>query len=167
MPLGQLPIVEKIAVELKRRLDLLADASNTTYNTKVNEVIRPSRLESYTPKDMQIVLTTESIETVPELMYPGNPPAVAKRITFNIHCNVMNDEKVIEPIDTIVHMFAADVEQIVTSDSSTWHTFDNNAVDAQFLSHVPHSAAGGFDGVNVPIAIIYRTDENDPYQVRA
>jgi hypothetical protein len=167
MSLGQLPVVEKIAVELKRRLDLLADASNTTYNTKVNEVIRPSRLESYTPKDMQIVLTTESIETVPELMCPGNPPAVAKRITFNIHCNVMNDEKVVEPIDTIVHMFAADVEQIVTSDSSTWYTFDNNAVDAEFLSHVPHSAAGGFDGANVPIAIIYRTDENDPYQVRS
>lgn len=167
MSVGQLPIVEKIAVELKRRLDLLADVSNTTYNTKANEVIRPNRLESYTPKDMQIVLSTESIETVPELMYPGNPPAVAKRITFNIHCNVLNDESINEPIDTIVHMFAADVEQVVTSDSSTWHTFDSNAVDAEFQTPIPHSAAGGFDGVTVPIAITYRTDENDPYQVRA
>lgn len=167
MSIGTLPVVERIAVELKRRLDLLADVTNTTYNTKVNEVIRPNRLESYTPKDMQIVLTTDSIETVPELMYPGNPPAVAKRVTFHINCNVVNDESVNEPIDTIVHMFAADVEQVITSDSSTWHTFSNLAVDAEFLSHVPHSAGGGFDGVTVPIAITYRTDENNPYQVRA
>ena len=165
MPLGQLPIVEKIAVELKRRLDLLADASNTTYNTKVNEVIRPSRLESYTPKDMQIVLTTAAIAPVPELMCPGNPPAVAKRITFSIHCNVMNDEKVIEPIDTIVHMFAADVEQVVASEP-LWHNFDENAINAYFLPHVRHSTSGGIDGINVPIEIVYRTAENDPYEVR-
>jgi hypothetical protein len=165
MSVGELPVVEKIARELLRRLRLLL--GNGTYNTKVKEVVRPARLESYTPMDRQIVLSTDSIEAVPELMYPGNPPAVAKRVTFNIHCNLLNDEKCCEPIDYLVHMFAADVEQVITADDSTWHTFDENAIDAEFLSHVPHNAAGGFDGVTVPIAITYRTDENNPYNVRA
>lgn len=165
MSIGTLPVVERIAVELKRRLDLLADVSNTTYNTKVNEVIRPNRLESYTPKDMQIVLTTRSIVNVPDLMCHGNPPAVAKRITFNIHCNVINDESVNEAIDTIVHMFAADVENVVTAEP-LWHNFAGNAINASFQQPIRHNASGGIDGVNVPIDIVYRVSEDDQYEVR-
>jgi hypothetical protein len=165
MSIGELPVVEKIARELLRRLRLLL--GNGTYNTKVKEVVRPARLESYTPMDRQIVLSTDSIVSVPELMCPGNPPAVAKKITFNIHCNILNDEKCCEPIDYLAHMFAADVEQVVSGDDPLWYSFDSNALNADFLPYVPYRAQGGFDGVTVPIEVTYRTDENNPYNVRA
>jgi hypothetical protein len=55
----------------------------------------------------------------------------------------------------------------VCSGSSTWHTFGGLAVDAQWKSPEYVSADGGIDGVNVPIAITYRTDEDDPTEVRA
>jgi hypothetical protein len=44
---------------------------------------------------------------------------------------------------------------------------DDNAIDAEFRSPEYVTADGGLDGVNVPIAITFRTDEGDPTSVRA
>ena len=62
-------------------------------------------------------------------------------------------------------MFASDVEQVVASEP-LWHNFDSNALNAQFLPYIRHNNSGGIDGVNVPLEILYRTSENDPYEVR-
>lgn len=157
-------VVELIALELLRRLRLLVNQS--TYNTDVSEVIRPVRLDQVTPIDRQIVLTSGASEEVPELSYPGNPPSVAVRQTFNIRCHLLTDEQSIEAIDTTVHTFVADVRKIVTYGDSSWHTFDDNAIDAAWQS-IEYIQSDGIDGANVPIAILYRTDENDPYVRRA
>ena len=164
MSLGETPVSELIALELLTRLQTMI--GSTTLNTKVTEVVRPKRNDDTPPNDRQIMLTEQGIERVPELDHEGNPPALARRITFNIRCHLLNDEKSTTPIDKLVHMFAADVQKTIVDDAPQWYTFDNNAIDAEFLSEEPITGDGGMEGVNVPIAITYRTSEYDPYEVR-
>jgi hypothetical protein len=158
-------VLESIALELERRLNLLVNQS--TYNTNVCEVLRPRRLDDFTSKDLQIVLTKGDEEIVDELSCPGNPPSIAKRVTFNIRCTVATDEHDLTSVDTIVDMFVADVEKVVAGLDNNWFNFDSNAINAQFLAPIPYSADGGIDGMTLPIAITYRHSEGDPYEVRA
>ena len=158
-------VLESITVELERRLNLLVD--QTTYNTNVCEVIRPRRLGSeWTPKHLQIVLTKGAEEVLDDLSYPGNPPSVARRQTFNIRCHVMTDENDTEAVETVINTFAADVVKVVFTEAN-WYQFDNLSINAEWLPLEDVQADGGADGVNVPLAIIYRTSEGDPYTVRA
>ena len=69
--------------------------------------------------------------------------------------------------DTVINQFHADVVKAVYGDGNVWHTMDDNAIDAEFRSPEYVTADGGLDGVNVPIAITFRTDEGDPTTVRA
>jgi hypothetical protein len=165
MSLGQTTVVESIAEELLLRLRTLVN--NTIYNTKVTEVIRPRRLEDRTIRDRQIVMTDGPHDRIPELDHEGNPPAEAWRITFNLYLHVQNDERKCESIDKVIHTFAADVKKAVCSVDSRWHTFGEKAIDATWQSMESIQSDGTFDGVNLPIAITYRIDEDDPYQVRA
>ncbi len=158
-------VLENIALTLEARLNLLVN--QTTYNTHVYDVVRPTQLGSnWTPKHLQIVLTQGANEVVEELSFPGNPPAICRRVTFNIRCHVMSNEQDIESIDTVINTFAADVIKVVCT-ASDWHNFGGYAIDASWQSHEDIQSDGGVDGVNIPIAIIYRTDENDPYVRRA
>lgn len=140
--------------------------SNGAYQTDVCEAIRPTRLGTWTPQHLQIVLTQGSNEVVDELSYPGNPPAIARRQTFNIRCHILSDEQDIEAIETVINTFAADVVKAVCS-VTEWYQFASNAINAEWLATEDIAADGSLDGVNVPIAILYRTAENDPYTVRA
>ena len=158
-------VIESIALELTSRLEAMI--GDSTYDTSVREVIRPRRLNDYTPADGQIVVTQGSSEVVDELSYPGNPPAIARRQTFNIRCHVINDERSRTTIDEITNTFAADVIKAVCVPVSTWYQFGGYAINADFESFELISGDGGLDGVNVPVSILYRTDENNPYNVRA
>jgi hypothetical protein len=157
-------VLESISVELARRLNLLVD--QTTYNTNVCEVIRPTRLGTWTPQHLQIVLTKGAEEVVDELSYPGNPPSVARRQTFNIRCHVMTDEQDTDAVETVINTFAADIVKVVCTEAN-WYQFGGLSITAEWLSPEDVQADGGVDGVNVPLAIIYRTSEGDPYTVRA
>lgn len=164
MSLGQTTVVESIAEVLYQRLRNLIN--NTTYNTKVTEVFRPRRLEQRTIRDRQIIMVDGSHDRVPELDHEGNPPAEAWRITFNLYLHILNDERSCDPIDKLIHTFAADVKKAVCSVDTRWHTFGEKAVDAVWQSMESIQSDGSFDGVNLPIAVTYRVDEDDPYQVR-
>jgi len=163
MPLA---LNEQISLVLKGRLEAMI-GDTATYPIDVCEVIRPTRSIDWTPRDRQIVLVQGQPEIVEELMRPGNPPATASRQTYHIRCHLLPSERQAETIDEMLNMFHADVVRAVCSGSSTWHTFGGLAVDAQWKSPEYVSADGGIDGVNVPIAITYRTDEDDPTEVRA
>ncbi len=112
------------------------------------------------------MLTQGSEEIIEELSCPGNPAALARKQTFHIRCHLMTDELSNEPIDTTINKFAADVVLCVTDDYNTWHTFDGNAIDAAWGTSEYINADGGLDGVNVPLYVTYRTDENNPYNLR-
>ena len=158
-------VLESIATELERRLNFLVNQED--YNTNVCEVVRPVRLDDFTPQHLQILLTKGTEEIVDELSYPGNPPSIAKRVIFNIRCVVMTDEHDTTPIDTVVDMFVADVQKVVSGLDNHWYTFADKAIIADFLPVELVQAEGGIDGANVPIAITYRHSEGNPYEVRA
>lgn len=157
------PIVEKIARELYRRLRLMMNS--TTYQTRVREVIRPRRLNQYSPGHLQIVMVEGSTEEVEELSFPGNPPGIAYKTVFNLHLHLMPDENGSTPIDTDSSQFAADVVKAVTYPFATWHTFDSNAIDAAFRAK-EQVTSDGIDGVTLPLEVLYRVYENDPYTAR-
>ena len=160
-----LSVLEKIAVELKTRLDAMVSVT-PPYQTVVSQVLRPIPATDHTPKHLQILIKQGTVERAPDLDYPGNPPAIARRVIFNLHLHVC-DKSETSTYDTIANQFVADVIQAVSIPNSTWHTFDGNAVDAEFLDEEPIITEGGTGGVNLPLAIVYRTSEYNPYTVRA
>jgi len=119
----------------------------------------------FTPKHLQIVLTQGPPQRVPELDYPGNPPANCYSITFNIRCHVMPSEKDPTPVDTIINAMAGDVVKVVC-EPTNWHTFGSLAIDAEWESHENIDGDGSFDGMNLPLTVYYRTDESNPYNKR-
>lgn len=151
------------------RLQFLA-AQYSLY-TPVSEVIRPTRMGGFTPKHLQIVLTQNAPERNEELDCPGNPPATAYQLLFNIRCHVMPSEKDITVVDEIINTFAADVVMVVCDEAvheqGPWHTMNDLAVSSEWQSLESIDSDGSFTGISVPLLVTYRTDENNPYNVRA
>jgi hypothetical protein len=169
MPVTEVrPVVERIASELFDRLSLLAAGYSDYFIA--SEVIRPTRLDVGTPKNLQIVLTQGSPEVDEELGCPGNPPATAYRIVFNIRCRVMPSERDTTPVDEYINVMAAEVVRVVCDETELtypWHTMENLAVNAEWQPHENIDSDGSYDGVNVPLLITYRVSENNPFEVRA
>lgn len=159
-----LTVADEIAAVLIERLEemVLGD-----YATEVVEVVRPARLGNYTPQDGQIVVTQANPERLTELDCPGNPPALCWSQVFNIRCHLMPSETDETAIDLLCNQFAADVIKAVCIPANGWHTFGNYAIDAQFQAIENIETGEGMDGVNVPLMVMYRVAENDPYTVRA
>jgi len=158
-----LTVVDSIATVLMTRLSTLIGGDE---QTDVVEVIRPSRLGNYTPKDLQIVVTQANPERVTDLDCPGSPPALCWRQVFNINCHVMPSEMDATSVDQLSNQFAADVVKAVTS-PSTWHSFGGYSINAEWLDIQNMQTGEACDGVTLPIAITYRVSENNPYEVRA
>lgn len=164
MPLTQ-TVIEKISDVLVTRLTTLTVAA--TEQTTVSEVVESTRLGTFTPKDLQIVVQQSNPEIVPELMCPGNPPAEAWSQTFNLYLHMMPSESDTESIDTKRNRFAADVRKVICNPSATWHNFGGYSIDANFGTLENIESGEGCGGIMMPLTVIYRTDENNPYTVRA
>jgi hypothetical protein len=158
-------VLDEIAEELIARLTTLTTAG--TEQTTVSEVVRPTRLGTYTPKDLQIVVLQANPELVPELMCPGNPPAEAWRQVFNLYLHSKPSETDTESADAKINRFIADVRKVVCTPAATWHNFGGYAIDAVWQTMENIDSGEQIDGVNMPLAITYRTDEGNPYNVRA
>jgi hypothetical protein len=164
MPLTQ-TIVEKISDVLVTRLTTLTTAN--TEQTTVSEVIESARLGTFTPRDLQIIVQQGNPELVPELMCSGNPPAEAWSQTFNLYLHMMPSETDTESIDTKRNRFIADVRKVVCNPASTWHTFGGFAITAEWQQLENIEAGESCGGILMPLAVIYRTDEGNPYNFRA
>ena len=166
MPItADVPVIEDIAVVLFSRLQGLLVAG--TYQTTASEIIRPLRLGGYTPKDWQVVLTQGETKINEELSFPGNPPATAFETRFDIRCHVMPSEGSSTALATLVNQIAADIRKVVcATGGNAWSSFGGNAIDASWPPHEQIISDGSFGGVNVPIEILYRTREGDPYTLR-
>lgn len=149
------PVLEQIASTLATRLA-------TTAN--VVEVVRPKRREPYTPQHLQIVIEQADPERDLELSLPGNPPATAWRQRFDIQCHVIASENDITAVDQLINTFAADAVKAITN-ATAWHTFGGYAINSQFDSQEQIDDET-VQGINIPLVVTYRTNENDPYTVR-
>lgn len=157
------PVVERIAQAIYERLRLLT--AQYSVFSPVPEVVRPTRLDACTPKNMQVILTQDAPQRNEELDCPGNPPAIAYDVLFNIRCHIMPSEKDPTPVEEYINVLAADVVRVVC-DATDWHTFGGLAINANWQSQENTDADGSFDGVNVPLLVTYRTDETNPFTVR-
>lgn len=164
-----LTVLDQIAAVLVDRLETLiwTESIDGAEQTQVCEVIQPTRLGNYTPKDLQIVVMQGAAERVPDLDCPGNPPAEAWRQTFNLYLHVQTSETDNTPVDGIKNRFMADVRKAVCTPQATWYNFGGYAIDADWQTPEDIDSGETIDGVNLPIQILYRVAENDPYTVRA
>jgi hypothetical protein len=159
-----LTVLESIAVELLDRLAAMVDSDD--YQTAVTSVLRlPRNGGEYTPEHLQIVMRQGDDEIDDEQSYPGNPPAIAHRQTFNLRCHVMTSKRDTDPVEATINTFAADVIKCITA-PATWYQFDGKAINARIGPVEPINEDGGPDGFNLPISILYRVDENNPYNAR-
>jgi hypothetical protein len=157
------PVAERIASEIEYRLKRLLSGSSTM--VQVSEVIRPKRMESATPKNGQIIFSQSDPEIDVDKSLPGNPPATAWRHMFHIRGHFIPSELDPTPIDVYQNYFVADVRRVICEDASWW-TFDGLAIYSEWGSVGSYDLDGTFAAFDVPLIVTYRTDEDDPYQLR-
>jgi hypothetical protein len=158
------PIVTKISDEIFARLEDLVAVPNDAF--RFRDVVRPTKIATYTPQHALIVLSRGEVARVPELDCPGNPPAIAFQQTFLIRVHIAPSEKDTTPIDVYEDVAEAEIHKAIRT-SGTWHTFDGNAINAQFEAQQTAVSDGGYEGIAVPLVVTYRISEGDPYTVRA
>jgi hypothetical protein len=156
-----LTILDQINSVLFDRLTAMVD--DPDYEIGIVEVIQPTRVGEFSPRDRQILLVQGDDERVEELDIPGNPPGVARRQTFNVRCHLMPDETSGEDV---INQAAADIITAITTPNAGWHHMDGLAIDSQIGKFEYVSFDGGPDGVNVPVQITYRVSEYSPFVSR-
>jgi len=156
-------VSEAIAIVVEARLRELIEGQELT---NVVDVIRPTVYGGFTPEDNQIVITQGGTEEVPELSYPGNPPATCWETTYNIRCRILPSEADDVTKSNLSSQFMADVIKAITTPAGHWHNFDGYAINAR-LGAIENNNSEVFEGVLIPLIVQYRTNENDPYTVRA
>lgn len=152
-----LPVIERIAQELISRIEAggIPDA----------RVVRPARDgRNYTKTHGTIVMhQLESIYNQ-QLSHEGNPPAIAYDVVFNLFCFIREVPAEAPEYATACNVFASDVARAINNPEtspSTWHTFGDNAINANvgsFSQFVDNDATAG---VLLPIQITYRVSETD------
>lgn len=158
------PVVTKISDEIFARLETLVTEPNDAF-TFVN-VVRPTKLAQYTPDHGLIVLTRGEVIRATEMDCPGNPPAIGWQQTFLVRVHIAPSEKDSTPVEFYEDVAEAAIHKAIRT-NATWHTFDSNAINADFGPQQMSVSDGGYDGIAVPIMVMYRTSEGDPYTVRA
>jgi hypothetical protein len=151
------PVDEAITEAVFRRLELVPYCTATRQTKQDDE---------WTPEDLQLILVKQFPTREPELDYPGNPPAIAWRLTLNIRLHVMPSQHDELPTDQLLSELSASVMQTLTADP-LWHNWGGLAIDTTFgdMEHEPSES--GLESVLLPLEITYRVSETDPYQVRA
>lgn len=161
----QTPVVSRISDEIFARLQALVSGSAGAYSFA--NVVRPTKLATYTPQHGLIVLTRGEVSRVTELDCPGNPPAVAFRQTFSIRVHIAPSEKDTTPVEVYEDVMEAEIHKAIVNDAATWHTFGDLAINADLGAQQTVVSDGGYDGIAVPLAVTFRIAEGDPYTVRA
>ena len=166
MPIaGQTPVVSRISDEIFARLQTLVSGAAGAYEF-VN-VVRPTKLATYTPQHGLIVLTRGEVVRVPEIDCPGNPPAVGWRQTFLIRLHIAPSERDTQPVEVYEDIMEAEIHRAIVTDAATWHTFGDLAIVADLEPQQTVTSDGSYDGIAIPLSVTYRVTEGDPYTVRA
>jgi hypothetical protein len=161
----QTPVVSRISDEIFARLQALVSGSAGAYSFV--DVVRPTKLATYTPQHGLIVLTRGEVSRVTELDCPGNPPAVAFQQTFSIRVHIAPSEKDTTPVEVYEDVMEAEIHKAIVNDSATWHTFGDLAINADLGAQQTVVSDGSYDGIAVPLTVTFRITEGDPYTVRA
>jgi hypothetical protein len=155
MPLTN-PIDEEIFQAVATRLASVASATVKQYRREPG---------NWTPEDRQICVVRKNPERAPDLDYPGNPPALAYKMTVNLRLHIQQSETDTDNNSELVSTFAADVHECVCG-VANWYQWGSKAIDTDFGTTEYPSPSGSFDVAVIPLVITYRHSEGDPYEVR-
>lgn len=160
---SSIPVVERIARSMKRRLDQVTTGNG--YTLTLSPIRPPRRGIGTAPHGRCIVEQAPEAQKVGQV--DGNPAAIEWRQEFYVTIFVAADDDDTTPVDQIANYAAADAEKAITTEqlSGDWAQFDNLALESEQTARDIQ-----FDGetatIRLAYAVTYRHSENDPYTVR-
>lgn len=149
------PVVERIMAAVKTRMSAFTTAHRST------------RIATWQPKDLVVHVHQGGISPNAALSCPGNPPAQAYDLEAIVAGIVKPSDESTVAVDTYKNRLGADIIEAAT-DANLWHTWGGLAINTTIGQIEDYTEeTGGVSGVMVRFTITYRTDENNPYNVRA
>lgn len=150
------PVVEQIMQAVRSRV---AATYTSTY--------RSTNIATWQPKNDTMHVYQGDIVENREIDCPGNPPAKGWTIEAIVAAILKPSQTDVTPIDTHKNRAWAAIVQAVTN-ASLWHQWGGLAINTDIGTIEDFSADDGSgSGVMVRLSIHFRTDENNPYNVRA
>lgn len=159
-----LPVIERIALEIRSRLNPVSPDRN-----RANGIVTLTRAGRVVPDGVSIVVQQGPSKPLPKLNYPGNPPAKCFECVFSVNCFIaekLNETEFSAGCNAVV---AEVVSAITTPTVSpvTWFTFGGLAINANIgeTKDLP-TEIGVNGGVSIPLTVQFRVAQNDHSQVR-
>lgn len=150
------PISEQILAAVKTRLATYA----TTH--------RSTRVGTWQPKDNTLVVNFVSLTVNPELSCPGNPPATAWNLTVEICGLIKPSDTDTTAVDTYKMRLHAEILKACCDGISAWWQWGGKSINSVFGNAEEHTDSNGaFAGVKVEMVATFRTDEDNPFNLRA
>lgn len=157
-------ISEQIAAKLQTRLQGITVAGG--YEVTVSEVVRGTRFGGWRPQHLQLVINQGTMTRNEELSHPGNPPATAYDLPFEIYGLLMPSESATDKIDTLRNQFSSDVIKAISTPQASWHNWDTLAI-LSTISDVEDVTQEESSGFKLTLTVTFRVTENNPYQGRS
>lgn len=150
------PVAEQIMSTVRTRM---AAAFDNAY--------RSAQRATWQPKDLVVHVHQGTITPNAEMSCPGNPPAQAYDMEAIVAGLVKPSDTVTTAVDTFKNRMWADIVAAAT-DAALWHQWGGLAINTTIGPVEDYTEeTGGMSGVMVRFLITFRTDEDDPYTVRA
>ena len=159
------PVIERIAQKVQERLGLISERLG--FQTTASETVRPSRKGNFRPKDYQLVFAQEGETENPDLSCPGNPPLQAWNAPFRIAAELLQSKNDKTAVDTLRNIFKADVQRAITrSNRGYWAQWDGLAINSRIGAVETYlDESDQVAGFHTILTVIYRTPENNPFEV--
>ena len=124
-------------------------------------VVLPNMMDTYSPKDRQVILTPESTVRFPEHDCMGNPPASGWEITYTIRVLVRQDENgPNESVDEDLNTLIAGVYNAICGVADWWQ-MDGNALNAMWDTSERELDELQSAAYQMALKVYYRTDETN------
>jgi hypothetical protein len=158
------PVAERIVAEVAQRLELIIAP---TYQFSVSAVVRGKKSSNASPQDRQIYVSIDSLDNETSLDLIGNPPAKGYRMIVRCSLSIASTEADALSADTWRMRGFGAITQALTSVAEWWR-WNKLAINTTIGNpELQINGALGSMGVHVPVEILFRTDENNPYNPRA
>jgi hypothetical protein len=149
------PVAERIMQLVKARMSSFTTSHRSTH------------IATWQPKDLEISIHQGDIEHNEELSYAGNPPVVARDLPAIVRGIVKPSDSETTAVDTYKNRFWAEIVK-AACDADLWHQWGGLAINTVVGEVEGYTAEdGSVSGVQVTLLITFRTDENNPFNVRA
>lgn len=160
-------IVEQISAKVSSRCALITTGNG--YENTVSSVVRPKRIDDTAVSDYRITVTLEDCQANEEMSTHGNPPAKGWEAAFRIAGILRPSETLSTAADTLRNQFWGDVVKALgVPTTGDWAQWDGLAIDSNIGSVEPYTSSDGeSSGFSVMLNVLFRTDENNPFVVRA